>query len=155
MDQYWKSMLGALAPGILIAVVTAWVTVRLALHQFAAQRLWEKKLHSYEEILVALHNMKRYSEAYVESYERQREFSEVEQKLSSPRREAQATLNRSIDIGELYVSATAVGVLRDLQVELMAAIEEHDFYSTASAEIAALEKTLGKLLVISTQEVKR
>jgi len=155
MKEFWKDLTVTLLPGIAIALVTAWATVRLSLRQFSLQRLWDKKLLAYEEILAALHNMKRYAEAYIESYGRQQAFKEVEQRLSASRREARATLDRTIDIGELYISRDAIAVLRDLQRKLREAVDERDFHAMATSEVRALDEALGRLLDLSTHEVTK
>lgn len=47
-------------PGILIAVVTSFLTVRLAIRQFYAQKWWERKQEAYSEIMEALFRFQRY-----------------------------------------------------------------------------------------------
>jgi hypothetical protein len=153
MNEPWNSILVALIPALSVAVLTAWLTVRLSLRQHYSQHRWERKLRAYEEIFVALHNMKRYSETYVEAYERDRDFNEVEDRLIEPRREAQTVLARTVDIGQLVVSPEAVLVLQSLQSALREALKEHDSYSMASEEVVALNKALAELHDVSKRDL--
>ena len=55
--EFW----GDIVSGGAIAIVTAFLTVRLSLKQFRSEHLWERKIEAYERIIEALHNSKSYS----------------------------------------------------------------------------------------------
>jgi len=62
MTEIWKPILTALIPGLILSGITAYITVRLSLKQFAKQRLWEKKVEIYSKILEQLSNIQYYYE---------------------------------------------------------------------------------------------
>ena len=43
-----------LLTGIGIASASSWITVRLSIRQFRSQRLWEKKVETYQRIIVRI-----------------------------------------------------------------------------------------------------
>ena len=47
--EFW----GDIVSGGAIAIVTAFLTVRLSLKQFRSERLWERKIEAYERIIVS------------------------------------------------------------------------------------------------------
>src|SRR6266536_1374619 len=57
--------LAAILPGLVIAVVTAIITVRLALRRFYSERWWERKAQAYSDILEALYISQAYADAFV------------------------------------------------------------------------------------------
>ena len=54
-----------LITGIGIAAASSWITVRLSIKQFRSQRLWEKKVETYQRIIEAFHKSKNYSSEYM------------------------------------------------------------------------------------------
>ena len=59
----------SLVQSIVIALVTAYVTVRLSLKQFYSQRWWEKKAEAYSAIIHSLYQMKAYVEKFRDTIE--------------------------------------------------------------------------------------
>ncbi len=58
--------LGAnLVIGIVVAIVSARVTVSLALRRFYAEKWWERKWEAYTGIINALHHMKNYDDHHL------------------------------------------------------------------------------------------
>jgi len=55
-------ILTKLLPGLLIAVVTAIVTIHLSIKRFHSERWWERKADSYSRIVESLHQMKAWCE---------------------------------------------------------------------------------------------
>lgn len=143
----------ALASSILVAIITAYVTVRLSLHRFRDERLWERKFTSYEELLGALHDLKRYSEAYVEAEEEGHEFSKVEPELAAKRKAARSAVFKSIDTGELVLAPQAVESLSSLAVALDKALRLRSFYEMASAEVEALNRALVEVRAIARDDL--
>src|SRR6266540_2058674 len=84
MDGYLGGILGSLPellqsliPGIIIAVATAIVTVKLSLRQFRSERWWERKAEVYSRILEALYHLERYSEAMLRESEGSARYSDA------------------------------------------------------------------------------
>ena len=56
------SWLSTLIGGIILAVLTSVITVRLSLHRFHSERWWEHKFEAYTKIIDALCDLKRYAD---------------------------------------------------------------------------------------------
>lgn len=54
-----------LAGQVLLAVITAAVTVRLSLRNFYTEKWWERQAEAYSEILESLSHMKRHTDAFI------------------------------------------------------------------------------------------
>jgi len=50
---------------VLVAAATAWMTVRLSLRRFRAERWWERKVDLYSRIITGLFDLRRYNEAFI------------------------------------------------------------------------------------------
>src|SRR5947209_3131310 len=69
----------ALICGVAITIVSALVTVRLALHRFYSEKWWEKKLAAYVTVIEALFQVKLYMDEQIESYLGESTISEERQ----------------------------------------------------------------------------
>jgi hypothetical protein len=63
----------ALSTGILIAAVSAWITVQLSLRRFRTERWWERKVEAYERIIGALHDAKAFADTHLHAGLEQRD----------------------------------------------------------------------------------
>ena len=100
-------LLGAL----LIALVSAWLTVRLSLRRFRLERLWDRKAQSYERVLEAFHKSKKFSFEHLRAWEHGRELTdERDKELRRLAHEALEEILRVSDVG----SFTLVGADRIL-----------------------------------------
>ena len=59
---------------ILIAAVSSWITVQLALRRFRRERWWERKTDAYTKVIEALHNSKEFSDRHLEAAQAGREI---------------------------------------------------------------------------------
>jgi hypothetical protein len=55
----WLAWLAQLGIGIIVACVSAWITVRLSLRRFRDEKWWERKAAAYAAGVEALHHLKR------------------------------------------------------------------------------------------------
>ena len=63
------TFLTSLAVGVMVAIVSAYVTVRLALSRFRAEQWWTRKADAYASILEALHYSKDCDVQYMREFE--------------------------------------------------------------------------------------
>ncbi len=54
MSTFYQGLLSALVPALIVSMLTAYVTVKLATKQFYSQKWWEKKAESYSRIIEEL-----------------------------------------------------------------------------------------------------
>ncbi|QIA66032.1 hypothetical protein GT360_21305 [Vibrio astriarenae] len=95
--------------GITIASISAVVTVKLSLNRFRAEKVWERKLQAYENVIDAFHQIKKYyDEHYSSSLTQTRMSEEQKEELSKAQVKGRAELSRAIDIGGLLLNSNAI-----------------------------------------------
>ena len=109
----WLTNLGT---GLVVAIVTSVVTVRLSLKSFVSQRWWERKAEAYSQIMEQLSYREHYDSAWIEATEEGRETgTEWLSKRGEESAEAYRSLRRAAAIGEFVISERAAQALRELQ----------------------------------------
>ena len=105
-----------LLTGIGIAAVSSLITVRLSIRQFRSQRLWEKKVETYQRIIEAFHKSKNYSSEYMTTEIKGREVSEARgAELVKQSNEAHEEISMACDVGRFLLSDKAVGILDEFK----------------------------------------
>lgn len=100
---------------VIIAIVTAIITVQLALRRFYKEKWWEAKMRSYTDIIHALHHMKRDLDISIPAEYEQAQFaSEFRTKWEKLHQEAWDTIKRNIDVGEFVISEEATLILSEM-----------------------------------------
>ena len=106
MNQPWYVNISiALIPSLIVAVVTALLTVRLSLRKFYTERWWERKADAYSRIVEALHKYKKYDQQKLKiemSYPR--DDSDKKKILEKQWADANAELQRAVDLGAFVIS---------------------------------------------------
>lgn len=150
-----KDILINAAAAVLIAVISAFVTVKLSLRRFYSEKWWERKAKSYESIMEALHHMKKYCDEQVIAAIEDTKISETrEQELEKRRKDAADEVSKAIDIGSFIISDEAVQLLSGLDKELHKAREEETFWEFLDVQSTALGKTLPKLREIARKDLE-
>jgi ABC-type uncharacterized transport system YnjBCD permease subunit len=72
----WIGPLLSFLASMVIAVVTARLTVRLALRRFYAEKSWERKSAAYASIIEALHHVKNHADTILAFLSRGRDLPE-------------------------------------------------------------------------------
>jgi hypothetical protein len=109
-----------LAISLVVAVVSAVLTVKLAFRRFLAERWWERKADAYSSILQAIHVVKRGIEDDLDSIRshNQRTDEEYEKQKLQQFRAARDEVYKAIDTASFMLSAEAVQVLNELERDL-------------------------------------
>ncbi len=115
-----------LLPGIIIAVLTAWLTVRFSLKRFYAEKWWERKYNKYESLLNSLYDVRDYAIEYErDEMDQNYEVSkEKELEMVKKSRNAIEALNKELVIGEFLLSNNAIIHLKKLRESLDSADSE-------------------------------
>ena len=66
MPDWIIEIIKIVIPGVLIAALTSYITVRLSIRRFHQEKWWEKKVEMYSRLLVTLHLMKDYAVKHYE-----------------------------------------------------------------------------------------
>ncbi len=113
MEIFWKVI-----SSIGIAAISSWITVQLSIKKFRSERWWEKKVESYERVIEAFHNYKKFDTEHMtaEGYGR-----EVDKKryaeLNKLAKVARDEILKASDIGGFLLSKNAQKILKKYEVE--------------------------------------
>lgn len=108
-------VLGAL----LIAMTSAWVTVKLSQRKFREERLWDRKVVAYERVIEAFHKSKKFSSEHLDAQYEGRELAdERDKELRRLAGEAREEIVRATDIGSFTLSSRALELLAEYHKEL-------------------------------------
>jgi 2,4-dienoyl-CoA reductase-like NADH-dependent reductase (Old Yellow Enzyme family) len=151
MDQ----ILLTLIPGLLIAIITSLVTVRLSIRQFYSQKWWERKWDEYRGMVDALHDLRNHSF---------RELSEIElgMKISEERRRmlvedaknGYEQLAKAISVGSFVFSDSTVKVLEELQNDLVRFNREmEDPLRFLEARVSAFDKAISEFISLARRDL--
>ncbi|HML08871.1 MAG TPA: hypothetical protein VK430_12200 [Xanthobacteraceae bacterium] len=69
-DLEVTSALFQIGVSLLVAVITAWLTVWLSLRRFYREKWWEAKMRAYTDVIQALHHVKRDLEITINAEQR-------------------------------------------------------------------------------------
>ncbi|MBU4311658.1 MAG: hypothetical protein KJ706_02925 [Candidatus Omnitrophica bacterium] len=108
-----------LVPAIAVSIITAYVTVHLSIKQFYVQRLWEKKLEVYSNIMEHLSYLQYYlGEWFDEGVGEKKLDGEDKKRLSEGYRQARESITKAAAIGVFIVSDDTTTALSKLLREL-------------------------------------
>ena len=100
---------------LVLAVIIALMTVQLSLRRFYREKWWERRLDAYTRVIEALHHMVRSMDAgYAHELKERQYDSEERQRLSERAEAGWNEVRKATDMGELLLSAGALGSLKDL-----------------------------------------
>ena len=128
----------------------AWLTVRLTLKRFVSEKLWEKRAEAYGAILEALHDMKRYPDGILDSFEVGGEISENQKtELLVRYRKANHELNRRVEVEQFFLSDNLLTEISALNKKLAMARKLDDGYSVVDESFDAINDAQGKIREIA------
>jgi hypothetical protein len=101
-----------------IALLSAWLTVKLSQRRFRAERLWDRRVVAYERVIEAFYKSKRFSSEHLDAQFSDREVpDERDEELRRLAQEAHEEIRRTADIGGFTLSAAALKVISDYEQE--------------------------------------
>ena len=147
-------ILSNLVPGLLIAVVTAFLTVKLALRRFYYEQWWSRKAQAYVEILTALFKAKRYAES--------RAFEIFTPMAISQEQKDQLFEQSKLGFDEL-LQASVVHMLflpkdaKNIVENVLNEVEKSwlpDSYEQLNPSLRAIEKSINEIRVIAIRDLR-
>ena len=109
-----------IVPGILIAALTSYITVRLAIKRFREEKLWEKKAEMYYRLLESLHFWKEFNREHVKDIENfftnpaSMGMSKTKKaELNEDQKKYNREFKKLRDLASLYLCKEAVSVLEE------------------------------------------
>jgi hypothetical protein len=149
-----ETFLTSLTVGVIVAVVSALVTVRVALKRFRAEQWWSRKADAYAAILEALHNSKDRDSHYLREIDGHRDLvEEYRTELSKRGEEGGRQIRKAIDTSRFLLCEEAVRVLEELRAGLANVDSAQDYADAVATSLAAVKKCLDKLPAIAKKDL--
>ena len=140
--------------GLLIAGITAWITVRLSLRRFRSERLWERKVQAYEKILESLHHLKSYCNEHIKSYEIGSSVGEEREKeLYRKFKLAWGEINKYRDIGAFLVADSAVERLKLFEKEIQDSHVMSSFFELVDTQYGIVDDCIRDINKIARSDI--
>ncbi|MEM8501384.1 MAG: hypothetical protein AAF542_25470 [Pseudomonadota bacterium] len=141
--------------GIIIATVTAIVTVRLSISRFREEKWWEKKVEAYERIIESLHDSQKFSATHLDaSYEGREVSEEYDAELRKNSKLANAEILRASDVGGFLLSDEAQDRLQILQKEISSAQDCPNWQEYLEMDYSATSSCLVDIISIAKKDLK-
>ena len=143
-----------LFPGVLIAIITAVVTVHLSLRRFHSEQWWVRKADSYSKIVESLHQIKTYCEDQIEYIEMHEEPSDDKEKeLQQKLKKASAEIRKAVDIGSFSISLEAERTMVYLLDEIEKAKNEPSFYEYLNFKLKCVNEALKSIKTQASKDL--
>lgn len=149
-------MIGNLIVGLIIAIVSALVTVHFALKRFCSEKWWERKADAYGSIIEALHHLKNYDDHHMAFEKSGTELPEEGKKeLTDKLRCAMAEVRKRMDVGTFVICEEAVSALHTLMEELDASTKTTNYKEHLNLHLSAVSKCLESMRQIAKKDLGR
>ncbi len=154
MPEWFYVLLSTLAIPLLVAVVTAVITVRLSLRRFRTERWWEHRADAYSRIVEALYNVMEYCSEQSRAALRGADMREdVEKRLSQTYERAYRELKKVTAIGAYIISDEVAEALTRLEARPRLDPAEYAFYEILDADHEAYTKTLAEVRRLAKKDL--
>jgi len=138
-----------------VALLTSWVTVKLALRRFQSEKWFERKVDAYTNVIGALHHMKTTTDREQRAEHRGIELSdETREELAETYRSNLSEVRRLADMGALLFSIKAIVALDELERDLEAATPDEGWFLYYDAQSAATNKCLKCIREIAKRDLR-
>lgn len=135
------------------AVVIARLTVKWALSRYKEEKVWERKLASYSDVIAAVGEMLRVTNEWLDDEELRRDRPDLNEERSARYSTARRKLLEVTATGRLLLSSEAQGILAELNHN-MDTIPKFDFYEDLLAhQSSVLESSLSELVGIGRADL--
>lgn len=150
----WIQASASLATGIVIAVLSAWLTVKFALRRFYSEKWWERKATVYTAIFEALHHVRNCADHQLVFSQRDIGMPEAaDTELTKLMSNAIADLRKYFDIGTFILSQEAVDVIAVFMRDLDEATKVINWEPHLALKIDAVEKCLTSLRPVAKMDL--
>ena len=148
------ALASTVASGLVIGLITAVVSVRLALGRFQRERLWDRKLQAYSEIFQALFHIKAYTTRILAQIEEGTQFDkEYMSELGSQATAGYNEIRKAVVMGTLVLGEDAVQRLQSLENDFDDPHYNMDIHDEASADLEAATKAIAALRPIAKKDL--
>jgi len=155
MPDWFIDILKVVLPGLVVAIVTSILTVRLSIRRFYEEKWWERKERAYSDIIASLNDIMQYYEYQRDHYEHGRKLSkEREKEIKEQYSEAYWKLKKVTDIGGFVISRDAAVVLKDLRNRPKLKWDDNPPGEIYDSDYEYYKLALDQLVAIANKELK-
>lgn len=155
MPDWIIDIIKVVLPGLVIALVTSIITVKLSLRRFYEEKWWEKKHQVYGQLFEALHHLKKYALEHLDAEEMHREIPEGKKKeLEKNWKRFSQEFEQLYDLASFQLSTKAVEILDDYEKKKKEAENNENLYEWIDADAAATIECLKKLTAEAKVDLK-
>jgi len=146
-----------LIPSLVVAIVVSILTVRLSLRKFYTEKWWERKADAYSRIVEALLMHKNYAEQKLKiEMSRAEEDSANKKNLEKQWSDANAELERSVDLGAFVISEETEKIIRKFlnRTSIDPDYWDGPFFEIIEADISSTKKCLSEVKKSAKKDLK-
>jgi hypothetical protein len=131
------------AAGVMTGLITAAASVRFSLNRFRSERMWDRKVAAYTDIMESLYVVQKYARMELQRWEEGAEFDETHRKeLARQSALAYEAIRKASIKGTLLVGAAAAKRLE----ELVTAFDDPHYNEDPVDEISSNLETATKAI---------
>jgi len=150
-----SSILIALGPALVVGIVTAFVTVRLALSRFRQERWWERKAQAYADLFEALFDVQWHARRRIEEIEEGSQFVEgYMQRLADRASTGYSEIRKYAAIGPFLFSSETASRLAQLEKSLDRPSHDADPHDEWSETLDAVTAALRDLRTMAHRDLR-
>lgn len=151
----WTQVIVGFASAVFVAVVTAVITVHLALRRFYSEKWWEHRSAAYSEIIKALHHVREHSDTNLQFALRDKDIPEEgDMRLTKEMQDAIGQLRLHRDLGVFVICDEAVELLNVLFKELDDSTKTTWWQEHLELKLIAVDKCLKEMRRVARRELK-
>ena len=151
-----EELLISILSGVLISVITSYLTAKFAISKFYTEKWWERKEQAYTEIINALYDMVQFYQVFKEDYG-QDDFISQERSLELHQRHSEGfrRVRRATDLATLYMSDDASKLLKKLRERAGLHEQTNPMWDVYEDEYNSHSNALDKLIMIAKKDLKK
>lgn len=155
MCEWLLDITKMILPGVIIAIITAILTVHLSIRRFHEEKWWEKKQEMYSSLLETLHHLKNYAaEHYKNQFEPDYLTAEKSEELTKEWKKFSRHFLKLKDLASFHLSNESVAILDKYQKKKEEASKSETIYDLIEMDLAAATECLEQLKKAAKRDLK-
>lgn len=139
--------LDLIVPGLLIAIFTSLLTVRLSIRKFHSERWWERKEQAYSNLLEIIYGYVSYTSKHLgDMFEPDQRSGEDKAKWEKDWRSYNEKYAKARGLASLHLSKKAIQILDQYDQEKQDARNDADWIDWMESDLSASKKCLKSLI---------
>lgn len=156
MNDFASTLLLSTVPAILVGLVTAWASVRLALGRFRAERWFDRKTDAYAQLFSALANIQRNCSVQLERIEEGAKYrDDYLGNLAALAAAGSEEIRKSATIGEFLFGERSSTLLLKLERDIEKAHAQRDLHDIYEDESHVVADAIQKLRALAKADLAR